>query len=144
MKLNLKKIEDNKIELTNNSIVFADTELANSEFSVTIQKLNRADKIDVAQNSFDGEDTIKMGLYSKNLFMTSIVNAQGFTNEDGAELEFNEDLKEVIWEIAPDELINAIKDITDGFNKSDEEKKSDTEILTQNMQDGTQKEEYPV
>jgi len=131
------KKDKNSVVLTNESDVFAGTDLETDIFSVEIKPLKKVDTINLMQECVI-EDTskINVGEYSKQLFTMSIVNASGFEDENGEELECDSDLKEWLWEDAPEKLTSAIKDIVDGFKKDEAEKKSEIEDSQSNMQNG--------
>jgi hypothetical protein len=140
MKLKISKLDINSVVLTNESDVFAGTDLANENFSVEVKPLTKVDTINLMQNCVDevDEDTnkINIGKYTKLLFTSSVINADGFTDENDEVIEFGDELKEYLWEVAPDKLVSAIRNIIDDFKKADEEKKSEEEDLTEPMQNG--------
>ena len=136
MKLQLSKLENGVTVIDNTYPLFEGTELAEDIFSIEVKRLSRADTIDISQKAFDEDGNISNGEYSKALFIASLGDATGFYDEDGVELESGDQLKEVIWEIAPNKLVEAIKNEISNFQAGEVEKKSETETSMTAMPDG--------
>jgi ribosomal protein L22 len=134
MKFNLARLnEDTKI-VANTDEVFAGTELAEQAFTVTVQKLKRAEKIDTMSKAVKDDGTISNGLYSQALFVSSIQAVDGFVDENGANITLEDGVAEIIWEYAPDALVEEIKKVIQSFNAIDEAKKKEPEedlVVTQ-------------
>jgi len=105
---------------------FIGTALENDNFSIEITKINREDKIDVASESLKNDGDISLGKYNKNLFIGSIVAVSGFVDSENNEYDL-ETAKNLIWEYAPDILIEKIKTIVEDFDKTDEKKSESPE-----------------
>ena len=134
MKFNLARLnEDTKI-VANTDEVFAGTELAEQAFTVTVQKLKRADKIDTMSKAVKDDGTISNGLYSQALFVSSIQAVDGFVDENGANITLEDGVANIIWEYADDALVEEIKKAIQSFNKQEEAKKKEPEedlVVTQ-------------
>jgi hypothetical protein len=136
MKFNLARLnEDTKI-VANTDEVFAGTELAEQAFTVTVQKLKRADKIDTMSKAVKDDGTISNGLYSQALFVSSIQAVDGFVDENGANITLEDGVANIIWEYADDALVEEIKKAIQSFNKQEEDKKKEPEIGVTDTQIG--------
>jgi len=139
------KKEKNLVVLSNQSEVFAESELVNEDFSVTVCPLSKVDEINMMQDCINTDtNKIDAGKYSKALYVMSISNTTGFLNELGEELEMGEELEQFLWEDAPSLLQTAIKDVIDGFKKDENEKKSETVDLIEPIQSGVPYHEQNV
>jgi|FLOH01.1.fsa_nt_gi hypothetical protein len=136
MKFNLARLnEDTKI-VANTDEVFAGTELAEQAFTVTVQKLKRAEKIDTMSKAVKDDGTISNGLYSQALFVSSIQAVDGFVDENGANITLEDGVANIIWEYADDALVEEIKKAIQSFNKQEEDKKKEPEIGVTDTQIG--------
>ena len=136
MKFNLARLnEDTKI-VANTDEVFAGTELAEQAFTVTVQKLKRADKIDTMSKAVKDDGTLSNGLYSQALFVSSIQAVDGFVDENGANITLEDGVANIIWEYADDALVEEIKKAIQSFNKQEEDKKKEPEIGVTDTQIG--------
>jgi len=146
MKVNLKELK----ELQNKTITidgtyegFVGTDLENDNFSVSIKNISRIDNINLSV-AFQNEDgTINAGGYSFEKFKASISEVSGFYDENDEELSFDDTIK-FLWENAPKELEEAISKAIDSFKIIEEEKKSETESLTEDTQNGAYTTETAV
>ena len=127
MVFNLSKLNNNEnIVLSSTDEIFTNTSLANQGFSIEIQKINRADGIDMLTGSVDSEGNISNGQYSRALFIASIVAVDGFVDENQQPITIEDGIREILWEYGDDLLIDAVKSKIKGF-KAYEEKKSESQ-----------------
>jgi len=135
MKVNLKNLQNKTITIDGTYEGFIGTDLENDDFSVSIKNISRVDNINLSV-AFQNEDgTIKAGDYSFEKFKTSISEVGGFYDENDEELSFDDTIN-FLWEQAPKELEEAIAKAIDSFKVIEEEKKSETESLTEDTQNG--------
>ena len=136
MKFNLNKIKKGTLLIANSDAAFIGTALELQEFTIEVQKLSRADKIDVAGKAVNSDGEISNGQYSQAIFCASIVAVDGIdiVNDNG-DVYSDEELKEhsickkeFLWEIAPNEMIEEIKRVIASFDIEEVEKKSDLEV----------------
>ena len=124
MIFNLAKLKSENIILTNEDEKFVGTELELQPFMIEVKRLSRSEKIDVATKALGDEGAISGGKYSEVMFKEAIVNVEGFTDENQQPISLEAGVVGLIWEYAPDTMVNAIKDAIQSFDIS-EEKKSD-------------------
>ena len=146
MQINRQELND----LNNKTIIidgnyegFIGTDLENDSLVISIQKKNRIDSIELSIKCQDEKGKMLAGVYSKESFKASIIKASGIYDEFDIELS-DEDAKEYLWENPPKILEEAITKAINSFVIIENEKKSETEDLTANMQDGTQEVEPVV
>ena len=125
MIFNLAKLKSENIILTNEDEQFVGTELELQPFMIEVKRLSRSEKIDVATKALGNEGTISSGKYSEVMFKEAIVSVDGFTDENQVPITLKDGVVGLIWEYAPDTMVNAIKDAIQSFDIS-EEKKSES------------------
>lgn len=124
MQFNLSKLTQENVILSNEDEQFVGTDLELQPFMIEVKRITRADKINIASDSANDEGIISSGEYSKAMFINSIVSVDGFTDENQTPITINENVRELIWEYAPDALVDAIKGKIQSYDVK-EEKKSD-------------------
>ena len=127
MIFNLNKLKSENIILTNTDEQFVGTDLELQEFMIEVKRLSRADKIDVASEAMGDNGTISSGKYSEAMFKASIVNIEGLTDEEGNAITMDTKAVDLIWEYAPDLMVNAIKEKIESFNVVAEKKSESLE-----------------
>ena len=127
MIFNLNKLKSENIILTNTDEQFVGTDLELQEFMIEVKRLSRADKIDVASEAMGENGTISSGKYSEAMFKASIVNIEGLTDEEGNAITMDTKAVDLIWEYAPDLMVNAIKEKIESFNVVAEKKSESLE-----------------
>jgi len=136
MIFNLKKLNNDNKFLSNTDEKFIGTELELQEFTVEVKRLTRAQTIDMSVDSLDEKGQISSGEFSKLKFVNSIADVIGITNEDGQEIGIKEGARELIWEYAPDLLLNAIKETIASYDIAEQKKSESLETDSQNTQSG--------
>lgn len=136
MILNLSKLTNQNIVLSNEDEQFIGTDLELQPFMIEIKRLSRADKINVATESVSENGTISSGEYSKAMFINSIVAVEGFTNENNEPITLEKQVRELVWEFAPDALVNAIKEKIDSFDIKEEKKSEEQEPVLADTPNG--------
>lgn len=127
MIFNLNRLKSENIILTNTDEQFVGTDLELQEFMIEVKRLSRADKIDVASEAMGDNGTISSGKYSEAMFKASIVNIEGLTDEEGNAITMETKAVDLIWEYAPDLMVNAIKEKIESFNVVAEKKSESLE-----------------
>ena len=110
MKLDLTKLQNDTKEVEHDDCI------------VTVKRLTRSEKIDLSSNALGEDGKIQMGEYSKLMFVNSIEDVEGLTNEANQPITVEEHARELIWEYAPETFVNDIKDAIESFTKADEKK----------------------
>ena len=128
MIFNLAKLKSENIVLTNEDEQFVGSDLELQPFMVEVKRLSRADKIDVAGEAMDDNGEISSGKYSESMFKASIVSADGFTDELQQPISMEGGVVDLIWEYAPDTLVNAIKEKIQSFDILAEKKSEASEV----------------
>lgn len=123
----LNRLKSENIILTNTDEQFVGTDLELQEFMIEVKRLSRADKIDVASEAMGDNGTISSGKYSEAMFKASIVNIEGLTDEEGDAITMDTKAVDLIWEYAPDLMVNAIKEKIESFNVVAEKKSESLE-----------------
>ena len=131
MIFDLTKLKNDNIILTNEDDQFNDTDLQGQSFTSEIKRLSRADKIDVATESMTEDGKISSGKYSEAMFKAAIVDVDGFTDENHMAIPTDHAIG-LIWEYAPDTLVEAIKAKIQSFDIMSEKK---SEVSTTDFQD---------
>lgn len=121
MAIMLKK-KDESVILDNNDEAFVGTEFASEPFSIEITKLRRSANIDILTMSVGEDGNISQGDYSREMFVRSITDIDGFVDENQQPLTVADGIAEIIWEYSPDVLVNAIKAKIQSFNAIEEKK----------------------
>lgn len=124
MKFNLARINDQTKVIKSTDEAFEGTPLEGEGFAIEVKKLKRAEKIDTMSKAVLDDGTISNGEYSKALFISSIQAVSGFVDENEEEITIEDGIAELIWENAPDVLVEEVKKAIQSFNEI-EEKKSD-------------------
>lgn len=137
MIFNLAKLNSDNKFIQNTDEVFKDTPLAQEDFSIEVQRLSRSEKIDVSSKAMDADGKLSAGEYSKQLFINSIVAVDGMTDENGNEITIQDKVRELIWEYAPDVLVEAVKNQIESFNVIEEKKSEPLETDSENTPIGT-------
>ena len=99
---------------------------------VEIKRLSRAEKIDVSIKAMGEDGELSSGEYSKAMFIASIADIDGLTDENGNKIGIAEHARELIWEYASDKVVQDIRDAIQSFEIADEKKseESETELKT--------------
>ena len=126
MVFNLASLKQDNVLVTNTDEAFIGTSVAESPFAIEVKRLTKVEKIDTIGKSLDADGNISNGEYSKVLFINSIASTEGFQDENGNELTLEDGVREIIWEYAPDILVDKVKKIIEDFN-GNEEKKSEVQ-----------------
>ncbi len=127
MIFNLTKLTVANVIVSNEDEQFVGTGLDLQPFMVEVKRLTRADKINIAQTSADDNGKIGTGEYSQAMFINSIVAVDGFVNEHQEPITIDKKVRELIWEHAPDEMVQAIKKAIESFDIKDEKKSEEQE-----------------
>ena len=121
MAIMLKK-KNETVSLSNTDEAFVGTPLANEPFVIEITKIKKAESINMLSASANEDGTIKQGDYSRDLFISSISNVDGFVDENQEHLGIDEGFREIVWEYGSDILVEAIKDKIKSLSDSGEKK----------------------
>ena len=127
MIFNLAKLTSENVILTNEDDQFVGTDLELQPFIIEVKRLTRAETIDVARVAMNEDGTLSGGKYSEAIFVSSIVSVDGFTDENNNPIGMDDKVVNLIWEYAPDTLVNAIKEKIESFKMNDEKKSESSE-----------------
>ena len=127
MIFNLAKLTSENVILTNEDDQFVGTDLELQPFIIEVKRLTRAETIDVASVAMNEDGTLSGGKYSEAIFVSSIVSVDGFTDENNNPIGMDDKVVNLIWEYAPDTLVNAIKEKIESFKMNDEKKSESLE-----------------
>lgn len=140
LELNLNKLNEVKT-ITSNDEDFKGTQLEGTGFEIDIKALSKTERtktiLQVQDLGF--EDKVEgIALNEKFTVLAHIKDIRGITVRDseGNEFEDKADMLKAFYEVMPDEISNAITKAINGFNKSEEDKKKDSEIVAETSQDG--------
>lgn len=136
MVLNLSRLNNDNIIISNTDDKFVGTELEMQDFTIEVKRLDRAATIDISMGALDADGKIQTGKFSKLKFIGSIVEAVGFKDENGNDIGEAQHIKELIWEYSPDSLLTAIKEAIASYDITDEKKSDSLESDSQLTQTG--------
>ncbi len=137
MIFNLAKLNAENVVLSNEDEQFVGTELEMQSFMIVVKRLTRADKINVGADSADENGKISSGEYSKAMFVNSITEVDGFTDENQQPISIENSVRELIWEYSPDVMVEAIKKAIESFDIKDEKKSEEQEAPSLDIPTGS-------
>lgn len=100
---------------------------------VEVKRLSRSEKIDVSTKAMGEDGEISSGEYSKAMFVASITDIDGLTDENGNKIGIEEHARELIWEYGEDKVVEAIKDAIQSFEVAEEKKSEELENESEPM-----------